>query len=121
VINKEIRLENIYYDLDKFNIRPDAAIELDKLVTLMNDNPTIWIEIGSHTDSRGKDALNMWLSQQRAEAALQYIISKGINRNRIKAQGYGPTKLLNGCKVGVKCTEAEYQLNRRTEFKIVKF
>ncbi|SER02588.1 OmpA family protein [Pedobacter rhizosphaerae] len=119
-INKAIRLENIYYDFDHWNIRPDAATELDKLVKIMNENPTIWIELGSHTDSRGKDAYNLKLSQKRAESAVQYIISKGIDKNRITAKGYGETQLLNRCANGVECNDAEHQLNRRTEFKIVK-
>ncbi|MCX2496326.1 OmpA family protein [Pedobacter sp. PF22-3] len=120
IINKEIKLENIYYDFDKWNIRPDAAVELDKLVKIMIDNPTIWIELGSHTDSRGKDAYNLNLSQKRAESAVAYIISRGINKNRVTAKGYGETRLLNKCSNGVACSEEEHQLNRRTEFKIVK-
>ncbi|WP_412468440.1 OmpA family protein [Pedobacter sp. KLB.chiD] len=120
VINKAIRLENIYYDFDKWNIRPDAAVELDKLVKIMTDNPTIWIELGSHTDSRGKDAYNLNLSQKRAESAVAYIISRGIDKNRITAKGYGETQLLNKCSNGVTCSEQEHQLNRRTEIKIVK-
>lgn len=120
VIGKAIKIENIYYDFDKSNIRPDAAIELDKLVKIMQDNPTIWIELGSHTDSRGNDQYNQWLSQSRANSAVQYIIDKGVSKNRITAKGYGESQLLNKCSNGVKCTEAEHQLNRRTEFKIVK-
>jgi outer membrane protein OmpA-like peptidoglycan-associated protein len=113
-------LENIYYDFDQWSIRSDAAIELDKLVKIMNENPTIWIELGSHTDSRGKDAYNLKLSQKRAESAVQYIISKGIDKNRITAKGYGESQLLNRCANGIECNDAEHQLNRRTEFKIVK-
>lgn len=119
-INKAIKLENIYYDFDKSNIRPDAAVELNKLVKIMKDNPTIWIELGSHTDSRGNDAYNLALSQRRADAAVQYIIDRGISKNRITAVGYGETRLLNKCANGVKCNPAEHQLNRRTEFTIVK-
>lgn len=119
-INKSIKLENIYYDFDKSNIRPDAATELDKLVAIMQDNPTIWIELGSYTDSRGSDSYNLKLSQRRANAAVQYIISRGIDKNRIEAKGYGETQPVNGCVNGVKCSEADYQLNRRTEFKITK-
>lgn len=119
-INKAIKLENIYYDFDKSNIRADAAVELDKLVKIMTDNPTIWIELGSHTDSRGNDAYNLALSQRRADAAVQYIIDRGISKNRITAVGYGETRLLNKCTNGVQCTAAEHQLNRRTEFTIVK-
>lgn len=118
--NKPFRLENIYYDFNKWNIRTDAAVELDKLVQVMKDNSRIWIELGSHTDSRGNDAYNFSLSQKRAESAVQYIISRGIDKNRIEAKGYGETQLLNRCLNGVKCTEKEHQLNRRTEFKIIK-
>lgn len=119
-LNKAIRIENIYYDFDKSNIRPDAATELDKLVKVLQNNPTIWIELGSHTDSRGKDAYNLGLSQRRADAAIAYIISKGINANRLTAKGYGETQLVNACKNGESCTEEAHQQNRRTEFKIVK-
>lgn len=120
-LNKAIRIENIYYDFDKWNIRPDAAEELDKLVKILKDNPTIWIELGSHTDSRGKDAYNLNLSQKRAESAVEYIVSRGIDSSRITARGYGETQLLNRCANDVPCTEEEHQLNRRTEFKIVKY
>lgn len=119
-INRAIKLDNIYYDFDKSAIRPDAAIELDKLVKIMNDNPTIWIELNSHTDSRGIDAYNMVLSQRRANAAVEYIINKGISKNRITAVGYGETRLLNKCTSGLQCTDGEHQLNRRTDFAIVK-
>lgn len=119
-LNKGIRIENIYYDFDKWNIRADAAVELDKLVKIMTDNPTIWIELDSHTDSRGNDNYNLNLSQKRAESAVQYIISRGVNKNRITAKGYGETQLLNKCANDVNCTVEEHQLNRRTEFKIVK-
>lgn len=119
-LEKEIRLENIYYDFKKWNVRADAAIELDALVKVMKDNPTIWIEIDSHTDSRGHDGFNLRLSQRRAESAVEYIISKGIDKNRIEAKGYGETRLINSCANGIICSEAEHQLNRRTEFKIVK-
>ncbi len=120
-VNQPIVLKNIYYDFDKSNIRPDAAIELDKLVKLMKDNPTIIVELGSHTDSRGTTVYNQKLSQRRAESAVKYIISKGINENRIQAKGYGESRLLNKCKDGVPCTEEEHQLNRRTEFTVTGF
>jgi outer membrane protein OmpA-like peptidoglycan-associated protein len=120
VINKPIRLENIYYDFDKWNIRPDAATELDKLVRVMKDNPRIKIELGSHTDCRGSDKYNDRLSQRRAESAVSYIISKGISADRITAHGYGESVLLNKCDDGVECTEQEHQWNRRTEFKVTE-
>jgi len=121
VIDKAIVLENIYYDLDKFNIREDAAIELDKLVDILKDNPGIKIELSSHTDSRNTDAYNMTLSQKRAESAVEYIISQGIDPERMVAKGYGETMLVNKCKDGVECTEQEHQANRRTEFKVLEY
>ena len=121
VLNKEIRLENIYYDLDKADIRPDAAVELNKLIRILKENPTIWIELGSHTDSRASDSYNKALSQRRADAAVNYIINVGgIDKNRITAKGYGESRLVNGCKNGASCTIEQHQLNRRTEFTIVK-
>ncbi|MCD8739797.1 OmpA family protein [Mucilaginibacter roseus] len=121
VLNKAIRLENIYYDFDRWEIRPDAAIELDKLIKILQDNPTIQIELGSHTDSRGDDDYNMELSRKRANAAVDYILDKGnIDEGRIVARGYGESRLLNRCKNGVKCSDADHQLNRRTEFTIIK-
>ncbi len=117
---KEVRLENIYYDLDKSNIRPDAAIELDKVARILKENPTIWIELGSHTDSRASDGYNLKLSQARADAAVSYIINKGIDRYRIRAKGYGETRLLNDCSNGKDCTEEQHQLNRRTEITVIK-
>jgi outer membrane protein OmpA-like peptidoglycan-associated protein/tetratricopeptide (TPR) repeat protein len=121
VINKPIVLENIYYDLDKYNIRDDAAIELDKLVDVLQDNPGIKIELSSHTDSRNTDSYNMTLSQRRAESAVNYIISKGISADRLVAKGYGESRLVNKCKDGVECTEEQHQANRRTEFKVLEF
>lgn len=120
-VNEPIVLKNIYYDFDKADIRPDAAKELDKLVKIMKDNPTIIVELASHTDCRGTDAYNLKLSQRRADSAVKYIISKGITENRIKAKGYGEKVLLNNCKDGVNCTEEEHQLNRRTEFTVTGF
>lgn len=121
VIDKPIVIENIYYDYNKWNIRPDAAVELDKIVTLLIDNPHIIIELGSHTDSRGTKQYNEWLSQQRAESAVNYIISKGISEERITAKGYGEYELVNNCSDGVQCTEEAHQNNRRTEFKVTGF
>jgi outer membrane protein OmpA-like peptidoglycan-associated protein len=119
VIGKAIKLENIYYDLNKANIRPDAAIELNKLVKLLNDNPEIRIELSSHTDARGSDAYNLNLSQRRATSAVNYIFTQGIARDRIIAKGYGEILPVNRCSNGVACTEDEHQQNRRTEFKVI--
>jgi len=112
-------LSNIYYDLDKSNIRPDAAVELDKLVVILKEHPTMKIELSSHTDSRAPDDYNMALSQRRAASAVAYLVSKGITKNRMIAKGYGETRLVNKCANGVPCSEAEHQLNRRTEVKIL--
>jgi peptidoglycan-associated lipoprotein len=120
IIEKPIVLENIYYDLAKWDIRPDAALELDKFVALLNDNPAISVELSSHTDSRADDRYNMSLSEKRAKAAVEYLISRGIDANRLKGKGYGETKLVNRCGNGVDCFEEEHQQNRRTEFKVLK-
>ena len=121
IIDKPIVIENIYYDFDKWNIRPDAAIELDKIVTLLVENPQIIIELGSHTDSRGTHKYNDVLSQRRAESAVEYIISRGISSERITAKGYGERELVNHCSDGVSCSEEEHQMNRRTEFKVTGY
>lgn len=120
IIEKPIVLENIYYDLDKWFIRPDAAKELDRLVQLMNDNPSLSIELSSHTDSRAGDQYNLVLSDKRAKAAVEYVSSRGIDKNRMRWKGYGESKLVNHCKNDVVCTEEEHQQNRRTEFKAIK-
>jgi len=117
--NTAIRLDNILYDLDKFYIRADAKPELNRVVQFMRDNPEVRIEMSSHTDSRASHEYNQTLSQNRAKAAVDYIISQGISRDRLVAVGYGETQLLNRCKDDVPCTEAEHQLNRRTEFKVI--
>ena len=120
IIEKPIVLENIYYDLDKWFIRPDAQKELDRLVTLMQDNPLLNIELSSHTDSRAGDQYNLVLSDKRAKAAVQYIVTKGIEAKRMRWKGYGESKLVNNCTNDVICTEEEHQKNRRTEFKAIK-
>ena len=117
-LDKRIAVKNIYYDFDKWNIRPDAAKQLDKVVTLMNDNPGMSVELGSHTDSRGRDTYNDSLSQFRADAAVEYIIAQGVLRERMTAKGYGETQLANRCANGVNCAEEDHQLNRRTELRI---
>ncbi len=109
-------LDNIYYDLDKSDIREDAAIELDKLVVILNDNPELKIELSSHTDDRQTDAYNLNLSERRAKSAVKYIISQGVSGDRLVARGYGESKLL----IPNAKTEEEHQVNRRTEFKILE-
>jgi len=119
-VGKTYVLHNVYYNFDKSDIRPDAAVELDKLVAILNEYPDVHIELGSHTDSRGDDAYNMRLSQARANSVVAYLINKGIDKDRLTAKGYGETMLLNRCGNGVKCSAAEHQANRRTEFKVKK-
>jgi outer membrane protein OmpA-like peptidoglycan-associated protein len=116
---KALVLQNIYYDVDKANIREEASSDLEKLTTFLQDNPTFTIEIASHTDSRGSDEYNLKLSTDRAQAVANYISKKGIDKNRLSAKGYGESKLINKCANGVTCTEAEHQLNRRTEFTVI--
>lgn len=115
-----VRLDNIYYDYGKSDIRADAGKELNKLVRILQDNPTMKIELSSHTDARGGDAYNLKLSDARANSAVKYIISQGIDGARLVAKGYGETKLLNQCGNDVKCSDEEHQFNRRTEFKILE-
>lgn len=114
-----VNIGPIFFDFDKANIRSDAAIELDKVVNIMNKYPELLIEGGSHTDSRGPDSYNIILSAKRAKATTAYIISKGIDKSRISAKGYGETQLVNHCNGSTKCTEDEHQQNRRTEFVIL--
>ena len=121
VIGKAIKIENIYFDLAKWNIRTDAAIELDKIVKMMNDNPEIIIELSSHTDSRASAKYNEQLSDKRAKSSAEYIVSKGINPLRISGKGYGEYMLINKCADGIPCSEKDHQQNRRTEFKVIGF
>ena len=109
-------VENINYDYDKWDIRPDAALEIDKIVMFLQDNPTISIELSSHTDSRGDDKYNMNLSQKRAESSKKYMVSKSIKPERISSKGYGESKPL----IMDAATEEDFQKNRRTEFKVTK-
>ena len=120
-VGRVIRLDKLYYDYDKFFIRSDASVELDKVLNYMKKYPSLEIELGSHTDARGSDEYNKILSQNRANAAVEYIISRGISRSRITAAGYGETQLVNRCRNGVNCSDIEHQQNRRTEIKVTKF
>lgn len=120
-LNKVIQIENIYYDYDESYIRDDASVELDKLVAVLKDNPVIIVELGSHTDSRGRDSYNLSLSDKRAKAAMEYLIANGIAASRVTYKGYGESALVNQCQNGIRCSDEEHQLNRRTELKIVGF
>ncbi len=114
-----VNIDPIYFDLNSSKITKSAARELDKVVAIMKKYPKLKIEGGSHTDSRGGDALNMKLSTRRAESTVNYIIKHGIDPNRITAKGYGETQPVNRCVNGVRCSESEHQQNRRTEFVIL--
>ncbi|MDH5413225.1 MAG: OmpA family protein [Flavobacteriaceae bacterium] len=114
-----ININTIYFDFDKWDIRPDAAKELDKVISVMKEHPTIVIEAGSHTDSRAREAYNQVLSEKRAKSTVDYIVAAGIDRNRLTAKGYGEMQLVNNCSSFVTCSREEHQLNRRTEFVIV--
>lgn len=121
---KMLGIKPIYFDLGKYNIRKDAALELDKIVKVMNEYPTMVIELGSHTDCRSSAKFNQTLSSNRAKSSANYIKQRISNPARISGKGYGESKLLNdcGCEGTVKsdCTEEQHQLNRRTEFIIIK-
>jgi len=116
---KQFVLDDLFYDLNKYNIRPDAAIVLDKLLKILVDNPEVRIEIGSHTDCRGTTKSNMILSQRRSESVMAYLVSKGIAANRLVPKGYGESQLINKCADGVDCPEIDHQANRRTVIEIL--
>ncbi len=113
-----IVLKNIYYNFDDDRIRPDARVDLDRLVDFMKRYPSIEVELRSHTDSRGTSGYNYDLSQRRARNAVSYLVNNGISSSRISPNGYGETQILNGCTDGVNCNEQEHQYNRRTEVRI---
>jgi outer membrane protein OmpA-like peptidoglycan-associated protein len=116
---KAINLKNILFDLDKYVITPTAKKELNRLVGFMKDNPSVKVELGSHTDCRNTDSYNQTLSQNRANASVDYVVSQGISADRIIGKGYGESKLLNRCADGVNCPETEHAINRRTEMKVI--
>lgn len=111
----------VYYDLGSARLREDSKVVIDTTVyALMTEQPNISVQIGSHTDSRGSKSFNQNLSQKRAQAVVDYLVSKGISRNRLVARGYGETRLVNNCADGVTCTERDHQANRRTDFQIIE-
>ena len=117
---KLLQLSTIYFDFNKYNIRQDSEIEVEKVIAAMEKYPSLKIQVNSHTDSRGPAAYNLWLSQKRAEATINYMISKGISTDRLASEGYGQTKLINNCYDGVKCSSEKHDLNRRSEFIILE-
>jgi outer membrane protein OmpA-like peptidoglycan-associated protein len=118
---KVFSLKSVDYYFNLWQIMPTSEPELNQLVKLMEDNPTLRIEISAHTDSRLEDQYNMWLSQKRANSVLEYLTQKGIAKERINAIGYGETRLINRCRNGVNCSEEEHLVNQRTEFVILDF
>ncbi len=120
-IGKLLKLEPIYFDFDKHNIRPDAAVELAKVIAVMNEYPEMKIDVRSHTDSRGKDDYNMRLSERRNKSTINYIVERGgISRDRLTGRGYGESELINECANGIPCSREKHELNRRSEFRIVQ-
>ncbi|KZS38260.1 flagellar motor protein MotB [Aquimarina aggregata] len=117
---KLLSLNKIYFDFDAFYIRTDASVELAKVIEVMKQYPEMKIEVGSHTDSHGDDNYNLRLSEQRAKATVAYMIKNGISVERLTGKGYGETQPVNDCGNDTNCTKDEYQLNRRSEFIIVK-
>ncbi|MEI6508049.1 MAG: OmpA family protein [Bacteroidota bacterium] len=115
----DFTLKGLYYDVDKWDIRPDAQKVLDSLTMILKNNPSIVIELASHTDSRAAADYNLKLSQKRAESCVNYLVQHGIAKDRLKPVGYGETKLVNDCADGVDCTEEQHQENRRTTFRIL--
>ena len=119
-LRKTLGIDIIYFDLDKSNIRPDAAVELAKILEVMKEYPTLEIDVRSHTDSRQTSKYNINLSERRAKSTIQWLIDNGIEAKRLTGKGYGETQLLNNCADDVPCSEEEHQANRRSEFIIKK-
>ncbi|MCV9387573.1 carboxypeptidase regulatory-like domain-containing protein [Reichenbachiella ulvae] len=120
-VGKPIVLNDIHFDRGKWNIRSDAAKELDKFQMMLKETPGIVVELSTHTDSRGSDQFNFELSDKRAKSAAQYLVDHGIDQARIVGKGYGETKLVNECQNGVECSEEKHQANRRAEFMVTGF
>ncbi len=115
-----LKLEPIYFDFDKAEIRSDAKVELAKIVEVLNEYPKMVIDVRSHTDSRGNDEYNLKLSDKRAKATAKWIVEQGIGPNRVMSRGFGETQLINDCINGKPCTDAQHQENRRSEFIILE-
>jgi outer membrane protein OmpA-like peptidoglycan-associated protein/tetratricopeptide (TPR) repeat protein len=115
-LGKCFGIKMIYFDFDKSNIRQEAAIDLEKILDVLNQNPTMKLDIRSHTDSRGTFKYNEALAQRRVKSTIGWLIKNGVDSNRLTGKGYGENQLVNNCSDGVNCTEDEHQLNRRSEF-----
>jgi outer membrane protein OmpA-like peptidoglycan-associated protein len=116
----DFTLQGIFYDVDKYDLRPESKQILDSLAIILRNNPTITIEIGSHTDSRAPADYNLTLSKKRAQSCVDYLLASKIAKDRLIAVGYGETKLVNDCSDGEDCTEEQHQQNRRTTFRVLK-
>jgi len=112
--------ENIYYEMGKFNITFEGELVLDEVLIILQANPNVKLEVISHTDSRGDDASNLSLSQKRSNAVIEYLVSKGVNNDLLKAIGKGESSIANRCTNGIECSDKEHEFNRRTEFKFIK-
>lgn len=113
-------IENIYYDVNSADFKPESIGKLDKIISSMTENKALKLKITSHTDSKGEDAYNMTLSEKRAQKVMEYFILQGVEKDRLVSKGMGESQIMNRCKNGVDCSEIEQQLNRRTEFKFTK-
>lgn len=118
-LTNKLKLSPIYFDYNGYKIRESSKVELNRIVELMMGRPSISLKVNSHTDSRGKDDVNMKLSENRAKSTVAYLIEHGISPERVSGEGFGETHLINKCTNGVKCSEKEHELNRRSEFIIV--
>ncbi|MNE55002.1 Photosystem I chlorophyll a apoprotein A2 [compost metagenome] len=116
---KIFKIKTIYFDLDKWDIRQDAANDLAKILEIMQEYPTMKVDVRSHTDSRQSHEYNDKLSGQRVKSTIAWLIKNGIAKDRLLGKGYGETQLLNNCADGIDCTEDEHQQNRRSEFIII--
>lgn len=114
-----VDLPNIYYNFNDATLRPDGRKDLDLVVSLMRQQPSITVELASHTDCRGNDLYNQELSQRRANGVVEYLVSRGVDRTRLQPVGYGESEPRNICQDGVSCTDQEHARNRRTEIRIL--
>jgi outer membrane protein OmpA-like peptidoglycan-associated protein len=115
-LGKCFGIKMIYFDFDKSDIRVEAALDLEKILDVMNQYPSMKLDIRSHTDSRGTSKYNEALSDRRAKSTINWLVKNGVKANRLIGKGYGENLLVNKCSDGVECTEEEHQLNRRSEF-----
>ena len=112
--------ENVYYELGKFNVLTESEIVLDKVLAILNSYPNVKLQVISHTDAQGDDASNLKLSENRSSSVINYLINKGVLKERLNAIGKGETEIRNHCANGVQCSDKEQEYNRRTEFKFKK-